>query len=262
MTLTLTPREQADILRRPGWHELRFIEDAGKVRVACATCQRPMWLPQSKAAAYKRCGTSCQATARAEDRARRTRPCETCGEAFTPRQVQIDNGGGRYCSQRCNVALWQAGNRPEVRAAAAETRRESIATGRVVPPRGDQKPNWKGGPAARQRRLLESGKAAAKVRKYRAANPHKIKEFSQRRKGRKLGRLPRGTIPRIGEAQRWKCAICRTGIKAGYHVDHIEPLKRGGQHVPANVQLLCETCNVRKNAKDPIDYMRSLGRLL
>jgi len=62
--------------------------------------------------------------------------------------------------------------------------------------------------------------------------------------------------------QRWKCAVCAVGIKDNYHLDHITPLARGGKHEPRNLQLLCPTCNVRKSAKDPIAYMRELGRLL
>jgi len=40
------------------------------------------------------------------------------------------------------------------------------------------------------------------------------------------------------------------------------PLARGGKHEPRNIQFLCEHCNLTKNARDPIDHMQSLGRLL
>jgi hypothetical protein len=33
-------------------------------------------------------------------------------------------------------------------------------------------------------------------------------------------------------------------------------------HTDFNVQLLCATCNLNKNAKDPIDFMQSRGFLL
>jgi 5-methylcytosine-specific restriction endonuclease McrA len=35
------------------------------------------------------------------------------------------------------------------------------------------------------------------------------------------------------------------------------PLKLGGSNWPENLQLLCRTCNLRKNAKHP-DVWRSL----
>ena len=62
--------------------------------------------------------------------------------------------------------------------------------------------------------------------------------------------------------QRNKCAICRNNLQKGFHIDHIQPLSRGGSNSRRNIQLLCPTCNLTKHAKDPIDHMRSLGRLL
>ncbi|MFZ1365737.1 MAG: HNH endonuclease signature motif containing protein, partial [Brachymonas denitrificans] len=62
--------------------------------------------------------------------------------------------------------------------------------------------------------------------------------------------------------QRGKCACCRTSIKRCYHVDHIEPLARGGSNDRTNLQLLCPTCNTRKSAKHPIEFMQSRGLLL
>jgi 5-methylcytosine-specific restriction endonuclease McrA len=74
--------------------------------------------------------------------------------------------------------------------------------------------------------------------------------------------LPRGFIAKLFLLQRKKCTICRRSIEAGYHVDHITALAKGGKHEPWNIQLLCATCNVRKSAKDPIEYMQSRGYLL
>lgn len=245
-----------------GWHALRFVEDARKTRQDCLVCGRPMWLPKSKLHWHLRCGAACQAISRAEEKEKRRRQCDTCGKVFYPRLTQLRAGGGRYCSQPCNTASHEVLGSPANVAYAQQRARDLRAAGILVVPRGPDNAQWRGGSAASKRRRQESGKAAETLRRYRAANPHKVREFAQRCGDRKVGRLPRGTIPRIGEAQRWRCAICATSIKRGYHMDHISPLARGGEHVGRNIQLLCKTCNVRKNAKDPIDYMRSLGRLL
>jgi 5-methylcytosine-specific restriction endonuclease McrA len=137
------------------------------------------------------------------------------------------------------------------------------AEGRVKRYYGADNPRWKGGPEMHTSRYIESGKANAQLRRYRAANPEKAREWAQNRRYGKDGqRLPYGTIPKLGEAQKWRCAICRKGVRDSYHVDHITPRSKGGKHEPSNLQILCGTCNVRKNAKDPIAYMQELGRLL
>ena len=71
-------------------------------------------------------------------------------------------------------------------------------------------------------------------------------------------------IADILRLQRKRCAepSCRKSLAAGYHVDHIMPLARGGSNDRRNLQALCPTCNLSKSAKDPIDFARSLGRLL
>ena len=64
------------------------------------------------------------------------------------------------------------------------------------------------------------------------------------------------------EQQKFKCVACNTNIKKNYHVDHIVPLARGGTNWPDNIQCLCPSCNLSKNAKDPIKWAQENGRLL
>ena len=246
------------------WHAMRFVPDLRKVEVRCAMCDRAMFLPPSKAGKYATCSEACRDLRSEAVKAARARDCETCGKTFVPRTTQLAIGQGRFCSQACNAPAHAAGNQPDVRVRAVASRRASRLAGKWAPLSGEQNPRWSGGTEASKRRFKESGLSAAKLRDYRKKNPHNVKEFALRRRDRREygKRLPRGTIEAIGTAQRWRCAICSASIKTGYHVDHIQPLARGGKHEPRNIQLTCPSCNVRKNAKDPIDYMRSLGRLL
>lgn len=62
--------------------------------------------------------------------------------------------------------------------------------------------------------------------------------------------------------QKSKCAVCKTDISKNYHVDHIQPLSKGGTNYPENIQLLCKTCNLQKHAKDPLEFMQSKGFLI
>lgn len=63
--------------------------------------------------------------------------------------------------------------------------------------------------------------------------------------------------------QRGRCAMWNCRVKlTKKHVDHIQPLSKGGTNWPRNLQLLCPTCNHRKHAKDPIVWAQENGRLL
>ena len=68
-------------------------------------------------------------------------------------------------------------------------------------------------------------------------------------------------IRHLFNLQRGKCACCRVRLKR-QHVDHITALVRGGSNGRTNLQLLCPTCNLRKSAKHPIDFMQENGFLL
>lgn len=82
-----------------------------------------------------------------------------------------------------------------------------------------------------------------------------------RRRGAK-GTHSQEDIARIFKMQGGRCCYCRARLGA-YEVDHIVPISRGGTNYPNNLQLTCVgACNQEKGARDPLEYARSLGRLL
>jgi len=107
---------------------------------------------------------------------------------------------------------------------------------------------------------------AAAARKRRADGCEKDLLRCQERRARKRangGRLSPGITGKLMQLQRGRCAICEGDLSVvGKHLDHIVPLAAGGVHEDHNIQLLCPSCNHRKGARDPIEYMQSLGRLL
>ena len=111
------------------------------------------------------------------------------------------------------------------------------------------------------------------ARNFYAKNKEKIKSQSaiskQNRRARKLysgGTLSKDIFQKLMVLQKGRCAICHKDLnkleKRKVHLDHIMPLALGGANEDYNIQLLCQTCNSKKSAKDPITYMQSLGKLL
>lgn len=106
-----------------------------------------------------------------------------------------------------------------------------------------------------------------KVSKSRAAweqrNPHSRRIRQQNRRDRKSGgRLSPGIVGRLFLKQKGRCPCCRMSLGTEFHMDHIVPLASGGLHADENMQLLRAECNLKKAARDPIEFMQERGFLL
>ena len=113
-------------------------------------------------------------------------------------------------------------------------------------------------------------KRMAYIAAWQAANPekhlysHRISEQNRRSRTRASGgKLSSGLSAKLFSLQRGKCACgCGQNLGDDYHLDHRMPLSLGGVNEDWNMQLLRSTCNLRKHAKHPIDFMQSKGFLL
>jgi 5-methylcytosine-specific restriction endonuclease McrA len=104
---------------------------------------------------------------------------------------------------------------------------------------------------------------------YYKENPEKYAAHNRSRRARKKNAEGNHTIDDIRLIfynQRGFCANCKAKLlktgKQKYHVDHIIPLSRGGSDWPINLQCLCQSCNLRKSAKDPFEWAKEQGKLL
>ena len=242
------------------WHEKRFIFNPNKIQVNCTCCGKAMYLPKSKANKYITCSKECRIKEKQALDKSREKICPTCNKTFVPRTTQISAGQGNHCSHKCSQHLRDiSAHTSEANAKRAASFKKSIANGKYIVPIGKDHPKWKGGQKETISRRIKSGKAKESLKKYRENNPDKVREWSQTRHKRKTGRLPRGTITNLMTKQNKQCNICKTDIEHKYHMDHIYPLAKGGKHEASNIQLLCPSCNVRKSAKDPIQFLKELG---
>lgn len=106
---------------------------------------------------------------------------------------------------------------------------------------------------------------AAQARKWVKQNPEKRKAISMANKAKRRAIEKDGDPTSIIFA--WVqsapkvCHWCNAKCKTKYHVDHYHPLSKGGRHAVSNLVIACPTCNLRKSAKDPLEFAASVGRL-
>lgn len=92
------------------------------------------------------------------------------------------------------------------------------------------------------------------------ANADKRAESTRRRKALIKGA---STIESFTKAEIWSrdigiCGICgRPANSSNWHLDHIIPLSRGGQHTRDNVQVSHPKCNLSKKAKLPSEMAKA-----
>lgn len=123
--------------------------------------------------------------------------------------------------------------------------------------------------ARREWHLNNLEKSRAVKRDWYARNKDRLRDYfraqwkaKDTRRRAAAGTVTALEVRQILESQRGRCAVCRTKVGDSYHVDHIEPLAKGGGNDRRNIQILCPTCNLSKGAKDPATFMRSRGFLL
>lgn len=67
-------------------------------------------------------------------------------------------------------------------------------------------------------------------------------------------------IERMLTRQRWICSYCPVDLHFGYHLDHVVPLSRGGQHTIGNIVAACPSCNCSKKDLLLVEWHRKRGR--
>lgn len=163
---------------------------------------------------------------------------------------------------RASASKWHAENRDE--------RRESQKRWKAANPDRVKA-------MARRCYLKDPTKPRAQQEAWRKNNPEKFKAGRDRyvegnresiyagirnRRARKKagGTHTAADIADLARKQDSKCVYCAVAISSrSWHVDHRQPIARGGSNDPSNLQLLCQPCNNRKWAHDPDEFERRIG---
>ena len=116
-----------------------------------------------------------------------------------------------------------------------------------------------------QRIYTEQNRKAAneRARRWARANPEKRKiaqlhANSLRRTRTKSGASSKD-IARWLSRQPGTCYYCGCNCEGGMEIDHFYPLAKGGTHEISNLRVSCRSCNRRKHARDPHEFMASLA---
>ena len=99
-------------------------------------------------------------------------------------------------------------------------------------------------------------------RRWRNAHPEYMREWyctKDARRRQASGRLSKGIVEELLRKQRGLCACCGRELSSDYHIDHIMPIALGGTNTDDNVQLLLAECNMRKGAKHPDEWRKTLA---
>ena len=186
--------------------------------------------------------------------------CLECGKQTTAKKSHVKRGEGKYCSRKCQgigtgkIASAKAiKNRfvkncivcnSEIRVKQSHSEIEGTYCGkncmsldyatRMI---GDANPNFQHG------------------------NAHVSGFYIKQRKNID-GSYPKEYPSILYSLQRGRCINCKKSLNDKYHIDHIQPVAKGGTNYHWNLQLLCPSCNCRKHAKDPIVWANENGRLL
>lgn len=151
--------------------------------------------------------------------------------------------GTKFCSPRCRSSNWARENAQEVNAAVSARRKASVEI------RAKRAAEWRKKYAAddsfRERRSEHS-------RAYKLANRDRATARERARKAAKRGALVEHVDRDICFSQHdGICGICHEPIIGAFHVDHVIPLSRGGEHSYANCAPAHPLCNQRKSNKLP-----------
>lgn len=97
----------------------------------------------------------------------------------------------------------------------------------------------------------KSDEIKATVYEYRKQNPHQVTKWNAARRARVRDLTPDLTREQKDQVEYlyWLAKDLRAITGEIYHVDHIQPLAKGGLHHPDNLQVLPADINLKKGTK-------------
>jgi len=101
------------------------------------------------------------------------------------------------------------------------------------------------------------------IAEWKKDNIEKCRTYQQRRRmkiNEVGGDFSSDELEERIEEQGCMCFYCSHPLEDDYHVDHYVPISKGGSNSIENIVIACPSCNFAKNARDPHEFMASIGR--
>ena len=184
-----------------------------------------------------------------------TKTCERCGATLPP--PGATGNPRRYCSGACRQAAYGARHPERVlaNAAAWRARQPEKCLASTAAWRAAHREEQRAYDAARRADYLEEYRARDAA--YAAAHREQGLARGRNRRARKRAAPGTHTAADVAaqyERQHGRCYWCKEKVGEAYHVDHVVPLSKGGGNGPENLVIACPACNLKKNARHPMDF--------
>lgn len=96
------------------------------------------------------------------------------------------------------------------------------------------------------------------TKKWQSNNKEKVSFYKMSNKAMRRAKTSSGIsgadLALWAMSQDKVCAYCYCDCENDYHIDHVIPLSKGGEHQAENLAIACPTCNLRKSSKDADDF--------
>lgn len=186
--------------------------------------------------------------------------CTKCGraKAATTDNFKAEKRVRCGLTAQCRDCLYRV-TRQSLPAWYAKTRAERNAWQRAyrkTPGFLDREREW-----VRKYRAANYDKIKARIDGWVAANPERVRALKavreRTRRARAFNAPGTHTVDDVDALRRDQrdCLYCDVPLGGDSHVDHFVPLAKGGSNDPSNLVLACPTCNMRKHARLPWEWM-------
>jgi len=161
-------------------------------------------------------------------------------------------------------AAWYRANLDKARAAAKAKEKARRLAGKISPLTPEQRAKkvarvtaWQ---KANPERALANKRRSRKRCYDRDPSPWKVDKAKRRAlEATSPGNHTASDVRRQYLAQLGECFYCSATLGERYHVDHRQPLSRGGSNRPENLACACASCNLRKHDKTEAEFRRAFA---